>query len=319
MADTALYWGGDAPSTGAFQSHVVDELFKPAGFDAIFYQIADKKLLTSGEELTIPSYSNLDLPTSQNVAESNRLPTIKLSLASKVITPEDKGLKMEITDQMIRKSPVDVVMASKSELSRLMKRELERVCKNAADDTPIKYVATSATAQSIETDGSASGTIASNPNIYHIRRISTYMQDVLRAPFHKSFGGYVGVFRHSGVENIMNDDDFIAIHTSLPEEALRSVRVKKIADMSIIGYNDSGVLSGSLGASSNLSEGLIFGDEALKFVHLDLPQMYYDFSKVNANDFGRFNYIAWRGNFAAGLPSDSANAGLARVVHWTTA
>lgn len=318
MSDTPLFWGTDAPSTGAFQSHVVAELFKPASYNAIFYQLAEKKLLKSGEEYTIPSYSNLTLPTSQNVDEDARLPSIKLSLASKVIAPDEKGLKMVVTGQMVRKSPVDVVEASKSELSLLMQRELERVCKRAADDTPIKYVATGPMSQSITTNGTASGTIASNPTIYHLRRLSTYMMDNLRIPFHKSFGSYVAVFRHSAIENIMNDPEFTEIHQGLPE-AFSSMRIKQIADIKVMGYNDGDVLSGSLGAGSNLSEGLIMGDQGICFVHLDLPKMFYDFSESNDTDFGRFKYIAWRGNFGAGLYSDSANAGLVRNIHWTTA
>lgn len=319
MSDTPLNWGGDAPSTGAFQSHVVAEVFAPAAFDAQFYQLVDKKVLPSGEELTIPSFSNMSLPSSTSVGEMERLPTIKLNLNSKVIQANEKGLKTVITYQMKRRSPIDVLMASKGELQLLMTRELERVSKEALDDTPIKYVATSASAQNITTNGTASGTIASNPNIYHLRRISTYMQDNLRVPFHPQFGSYAGVFRYSAIENIMNDADFIEIHRGLPEDALRKVSVKKIADISVIGYNDGSVLSGSLGASSNLSEGLILGAKAACFVHQDMPQMYYDFAASDYSDFGRFNYLGWRGNFGCGLFNDSANAGEARSVHWTTA
>lgn len=318
MSDTPLYWGTDAPSTGAFQSHVVAEVFEPAAFDAIFYQLADKKLLASGKELTVPSYANLTLPNSLAVAEDERLDTVKLTLSSKVITPSEQGLKMVISHQMVRRSPIDIVQASKGELSQLMKRQLERVCKQALDDTPIKYVATSASAGNIDTDGSATGTIASNPNVYHLRRLGTYMQDNLRIPMHKR-GGYIGVFRYSAIENILNDSDFETVNQSSGYGVLDSIKVKRVGDIQVMGYNDGDVLSGALGSSSNLSEGIIMGDKAVCFVHLDLPQMYYDFSKTNDTDFGRFGYIAWRGDFGAGLYSDSANAGLARSIHWTTA
>lgn len=319
MADNPLNWGGDAPSTGAFQSHQVAEFFKPASYDAVFYQLADKKVLASGDELTIPSYSNLTLPSVTTVGEMNRLPTIKLSLNSKVISTSENGLKMVITDLMKRRSPVDVAMASKDELALLMKRQLEKVCKQALDDTPIKYVATSATAQNIDVDGSATGTLASQPNVYHLRRLSTYMQDNLRIPFHQAFQGYAGVFRYNAIENIMNDTDFSEVNTTAGDSVLGQLQVKRIASINIIGYNDGDILSGAIGTSSLYSEGLILGKQAVCFVSQDLPQMYYDFSVDNDTDFGRFNYIAWRGNFGAGLYSDSGNAGLARSVHWTTA
>ena len=52
---TPQFWGSDAPSVGAYKENEVAEVFKPAGFKALLFQMADKRRVMQGESLTVPT------------------------------------------------------------------------------------------------------------------------------------------------------------------------------------------------------------------------------------------------------------------------
>lgn len=318
---TPQFWGADAPSVGAYQENQVAEVFKPAAFASLLFALAGKRRVAMGSSLTIPAYQNLDFPTSTNLDEDQIIPLSKLSVSAKKISMAERGRAVSITGKTENRSPFDILQAHKDAVQMMMTRELEEVISTALKTMPVKYVATSSSAQTITTNGTASGTVGSNPNIFHMQYIGNYLGDNLRVPMDPRYGAYVSVWRGSAILGIQRDDEYFELHRGLGLPPIAEVAIKgKIGDVVLMKHNDPRVLNNNLlGNTTGYSEGFVFGQDAVLFGFIEQIGLYYDFSKTKATDFGRFKYIAWLGDYGAGLYSDSANADLVRGLHWTTA
>lgn len=313
-------WSADAPTAGAFKEHVVLDLFKQAGYMSVFRKVAEVKRVRTGESATIPSDQELTFALDNKVDENQLLSQSKISINAKTITLYERGHSVAISNTAVLRSPVDALEICKKRLVQHMQRDMEGVIASALKTAPIKYVATGASAQNITTNGTASGTCASGPNFYHLRYLSRYMQDDKRIPFHSLLGNaYAGIFRFSALQSIKDDAEYTEINRGLPRAVEQLQSIGQIEDFVIMGYNDSTVLNGAIGSGSAFSEGLLLGDECVYLCVQDDLSVKYDLSDGENTDFGRFKYVAYVGHIGAGLPSDSANAGLARVVHWTSA
>lgn len=309
----------DRPSVGAYLEHEVMEVFKPAMYASLLFNLAGKRSIPSGDSLTIPAYQNLDRPASTQIGELEPLPVSKLTLSAKKISPKEHGRAIVVSEKLVRRNPFDILMANKEVLAEDISRELEAEVANALREMPIKYVATGATSQTITTNGTAGAAATVNPNIYHMQYIGNYMSDDLRIPMDPRFGSYVAVFRGNGLLGIQRDPEFFELSQGQGLGAVDSLKIGKIADITFFKHNDSGVLDNALAVANNVSEGFIMGKEAVLFAFLSQIKMVHDFSDDKAyNDFGRRKYIAWKGDYAAGLYSDSANADLVRGIHWTS-
>jgi len=313
------FWGADAPTQGAYKEHEVAEIFKPAGYASLLFNLASKRRVMSGQSLTVPAYENLSFPTSTILDEDQTIPLSKLSVTAKTISMNERGRAVAITGKTENRSPWDILQGHKDAVATMMSRELEEVISTALKLMPIKYVATSASAQNVTTNGTASGTLATNPNVYHMQYIGQLLQDTYRVPFDKKYNSYLGIFRGNGIFGIQRDADYRELNRGLGLKPIEDLSVGKIGDIVLFKHNDSRVLSNNIGSGSAFSEGFVIGDQAVLFGFIEQIGLYYDFSKTKATDFGRFKYIAWMGDYGAGLFSDSANADLVRGLHWTTA
>lgn len=305
-------WGLDAPTTGAYDEHIVSDAFRAASSQTVFFRYAEMKKIASGKSLTVPIVDVLSLPNSAVLNESEYIPLSKLSITAKSITPSGRGRGVKWTHQTERRSPIDILAEHRRSLEDMMSRDLDSVVKGALDDTNLDYVANGAASQSITTTGTPTATCASDPNFYHMRYLARYMRDDLRIPS-RSNGNLVAVFRWKGIQALRDDPEFLAFNTGRPE-GMKDFAIGQIEGFDVVGTNHS-ILSSSIGSGSVYSEGLLFGAEAVYFAFLDMPSLHYDFSE----DFGRFKSIAWYGDYGAGLSSDSTNAGLVRCIHWTSA
>src|SRR5260221_4593869 len=209
---TPQFWGADSPNVGAYREHEVAEIFKPAGFAALLFQLAGKRRVASGQSLTVPAYQNLSFPSSTVLDEDQTIPLSKLSVSAKTISMNERGRAVAITGKTENRSPWDILSGHKDAVSTMMSRELEEVISTALKTMPIKYVATSASAQTITTNGVASGTLGVNPNIFHIQYIGNYLSDNLRVPMDPRYNAYVGIFRGNGILGIQRDDQYFELH-----------------------------------------------------------------------------------------------------------
>jgi hypothetical protein len=312
------FWS-DAPAVGAYQEHEVDSVFKPAAFASLLFRLAEKRKLASGDSLTVPSFANLDMPSSTGLVEDELIPVSKLTISAKTIAMNAKGRAVVIGDLAVNRSPFDVLSAHKEELGVMMTRELEAVCATALKLMPVKYVATGVASQTISTNGTAGAAATHNLNVYHLRYLSNYMSDVLRIPYHPSYGSFVSIFRGNALVSLQSDPEFLEIHKSQNSSVFAGLELQgKIADIAVLKHNDDNVLDRALGNANNVSEGFILGKQPLLFGMIEQIKLIYDFSEGVSTDFGRRKYIAWKGDYGAGLFSDSANAGLVRGIHWSS-
>lgn len=312
---TPQFWGSDAPSTGAYKEHEVAEIFKPAGFASLLFQLAGKRKVASGQSLTVPAYQNLDFPTSTVLEEDENIPLSKLSVTAKTISMSERGRAVAVTGKTENRSPWDILSGHKDVISTMMSRELEEVIATALKTMPVKYVCDTSSAASITTNGTPGASASSNVNIFHAQNIGNYLSDTLRVPMDPRYNAYVMVLRGAGVLSIQRDDEYFELHRGRGLSAIENLRVGQIADCVIYKHNDSRVLSNAIGDGSAFSEGFVLGQDAVLFGFIEQIGLYYDFSKNKATDWGRFKYIAWLGDYGAGLYSDSANAGLVRGLH----
>lgn len=311
--------GTDTP-TGVIRDHaILGEVFMQSAYQAKLFSLADKRKVASGNSVTIPSILELDQPTSLVLAEDQPIPLSKLSITSKAINVSERGRGISVTHlaQSRIPSPIDLLNSCKEQLAQLISRDLEKVCATALKTTQLKYVPTGVASQTITTNGTAGAAALANINVYHLRYLSNYMQDDLRIPMNKQFNGYVGVFRGNGLLSVQLDPEFTQIHQGLPD-AFASLKVGRIADVVLFPINDSNVLDNAIGTNNDVSEGILMGDQAVVFGIIDEFKVAYDLSESKATDFGRFKYVAYRGDFGAGLYNDSANAGLVRSIHVTS-
>lgn len=307
------FWGADAPAVGAYKENQVSEIFRPAGFESLFFGLANKRKVLMGQSLTIPAYQNLDFPTSTVLDEDAPIPMSKLSVTAKTISMSERGRAVAVTGKTERRSPFDILQAHRDAVATMMTRELEEVISTALKTMPIKYVLASASTQNVATNGTAGAAAGSNPNIYHMQTIGNYLSDSLRIPVDPRYNAYVAVFRGNGILGIQRDSEWREYFRGDKLGSIETMRVGQIADCVIFKHNDPRVLSNSL--NSAYTEGLVFGKDAVTFGFLEQLGLQYDFSKTKATDFGRFKYIAWMGDYGAGINSDSANAGLVRGIH----
>ena len=313
------YWGSDAPTAGAYKENEVAEVFKPAGFASLLFSLAEKRRVKQGESLTIPAYANLDFPTSVVLDEDQPIPLSKLTVSAKKITMAERGRAVAITGKTARRSPFDILQAHRDAVAEMMTREMEEVIATALKTTKVDCVLSGAAAQAITTTGTPIASANSQPNIYHMQTLGNYMADSLRVPVDPRYNAYVAIFRGNGILGIQRDSEFQAYYEGTGLGAIEKQRVGRIADIEIFKHNDSRVLANNIGDGSAFSEGLLMGKQAVLFGFLEQIGLRYDFSESKATDFGRFKYIAWMGDYAAGLHSDSVNAGLARAIHITSA
>lgn len=307
-------WGADAPTTGAYKEHDVAEMFKPSAFASMLFDLAGKRKLKSGESLTVPAFENLSFPTSTALDEDNTIPLSKLSITAKKISMSERGRAVAISGRAENRSPVDILQAHKDAVQMMMTRELEEVIATALKTMPVKYVLTGAASQTITTNGTPGAAAGSQPNFYHLQSLGSYLSDSLRVEHDPRYAGYVGIFRGNGLLGIQRDSEWRTAFQGQGISPISQLNIQgKIGEIVLMKTNDSRVLSNSL--NSLYSEGFVVGKDAVLFGFIEQIGLSYDFSKTKATDFGRFKYIAWMGDYGAGLYSDSANADLVRGVH----
>lgn len=313
-------WSSDAPTQGAFKEQVVLDLFEQAGYNALFRKMVEVKPVATGESATIPSDEELTFNLDNEIDENQLIPQSKINLSAKTIALKERGHLVSLTNTSQLRSPVDILNVSKDRLAQYIQRDMEGLIASTLKLAPVKYVATGAAAGNFTTNGTPSGTLASGPNFYHMRNLSRYMQDNLRVPFHRMLGNrYAAIFRYSALVSLKSDSEYGTFNRGNPNAAAALQSIGTIEDFEVYGYTDGAILNGAIGSGSAFSEGLLLGDKPAYLAIQDDNKVIYDVSDGAQTDFGRFKYVAWRGHMGCGLPSDSANAGLARVVHWTTA
>jgi N4-gp56 family major capsid protein len=175
----------------------------------------------------------------------------------------------------------------------------------------IKYAITGAATNNITTNGTFGATSTANMNVFHAEEISDYLYLNLKAKPHVG-SDYVGIFNQRGMRGIMRDPAWETWHQYTDPSAKYNGEVGRLDKIRFIPTNHSTAL-GTVGSSSVLGEGLVFGKNALAMAEARAPELYASMPKGHA---GRFNAVSWYGILRFRLAwEDSANAGEANIIH----
>ena len=301
----------DAPSTGAYQSHEVLPIFKAAAADTLFLPLCVRKSISSGDQVTVPIAGLLDEPSNSALDESLSIPLDKLTITAKTIDMEERGRGVVMTKKALVRSPVDLLEIHRDRVAKQMALDMDAVAADAFQTAYLKYTATGAAAYTLATAGSCTTNAVSNPNFWHIRKMRDLAYQTYRMP-KRSNGKYAFVCTSRAKRGILMDPEFLEINKGAGEGRFAESRVGTIEDVEILEENHT--LDDQLGTGNDVGEGLFIADEAVYYAVLQMPEIHYDATE----DFGRFVKLAWFGDYGFGTSTNSANAGQARIIHFTS-
>ena len=298
----------DAPS-GAYQDHNVLEVFRAAVEQTIWLPYAKRMQISDGSTMTVPIRSRLSEPSSSALVEHIEIPLDKLTVSSKNISLTERGRGVQVTRKAMNRSPIDLLAEHKLALAEQMALDMDTVLGAAFQAGQLKYAATGAASYGLATAGSFTSAALSNANFYHIRKMRdlafrTYLMPKLDS------GSYAFVVSTSGVRGILDDPEFLEINKGFRPEKFEKNLVGKIADVEI--FEDNHNLSDGVGTNSDVGEGVFIAKEGVYYAVLEQPSIHFD----STIDHGRFTSIAWYGDWGAGTSTDSATAGLVRLIHF---
>lgn len=304
----AQSWG-DSPSTGAYQEHEVSSVFRQAVELMVWQPLADRLPIQSGQSVTIPIRGRLSEPTSTELSENVSIPLDKLTITAKTVDLVERGRGVMVTNKAMNRSPIALLEEHRMALAEQMALTMDKVVGDAAQTGQLKYAATGVASYNLATAGSFGAAALSNPNFFHIRKMRDLAFRTYLMPKREN-GRYVYISSTAGIRGILDDPEFLEINKNGNQSIFQSNLAGTIADVEI--REDNHVLSDGVGTNSDVGEGVFLAREALKLAILEMPSIHFD----SSHDHGRFTSLAWYGDWACEPSTDSANAGLVRLIHF---
>lgn len=309
-------WTFDAPS-GTYKNHALSsKLWEAAVENSVFMDHVmpvpgfGRKM---GESVTLTRVRNITEPTSADLDETMRIPEDEFELSTQQITVTEIGRAVPYTSLSLDLSSFDLENPIQRKLREQMRLVLDTKAATAFKNTLIKYTPEGATSGTFNTDGTATEVVGSNMNIFHVEEIRDYMFDDLQVPPLEG-GDYLGIFRTLGLRGIKRDPDWEEWHKYTDPQVKFNGEIGRIESVRFIETNHANALS-KLGASSQLGEGVVFGDDAVGMAEAMTPEL----RAAIPGDFGRSRAVAWYGILAFDVIWDTGNAGEAKIVHVTGA
>lgn len=306
-------WTFDAP-TGAYKDHALsNEEYMQMIEDTTFVPFAatvDGYGRKMGESVTLLRIANISEPTSAVLAEGQRIPEDNFSISTKQITVQELGRAVQwnsLSDDLGR---IDVPARIQTELMKQLSLVLDTLAATAFKSAQVKYIPTGPAAGTFDTDGTASSTAASNWNVFHGEEVYSYMYDTLRVPPIDGDGNYVGIFRWKSIQGLRRDPTFEEWHKYTDPRIKFGTEVGVMDNIRYVKTNHTNALD-LLGASDELGEGVVFGEDAVALAQVMSPRLRIR----QPEDFGRSLGAAWVGILKFDIIWDTANAGEARIVH----
>lgn len=267
----------------------------------------------AGDTINITRIAAIGEPTSAVLTEGNKIQRRSFTFANTAATVKQYGQAVEFNswaDDLLR---FDLDNNIQRELIRLGTRILDTEAGTNLKGGSVKYTADSASTHTIQTNGSFSGTAASNLNYYHVERIRDYMKGTLFVPEMKG-GGYVAIASTLACRGLRDDTPHQVWHQYTDPKNKWNGEQVKIENVRFIESNHATVL-GNVGSGSGTGEAVFFGDDALGLVEVISPHL-----RVNPpSEFGLRKEVAWYGAFTFFEPWPTGNVGEAKRVHFGSA
>jgi N4-gp56 family major capsid protein len=245
--------------------------------------------------------------------ENVSIPLDKLTITSKTITMYERGRGTMVSKKAMSRSPIDLLAIHRDAIAKQMAHDMDILLADAFTSGQLKYTATGPAAYTLATAGTCTTNATTNPNFYHIRKMRDLAFQTYTMPT-RANGLYTFIGTTTAIRGILDDPEFLEINKYGNAGTFTGNSVGTIAGVEIVENQNSNALDDALGTGNDVGEGVFIADEAVYYAVLDEPSIHYDAT----HDHGRYVSIAWYGDWGAGTSTDSANAGFARLIHFTS-
>lgn len=311
-------WAYDAPS-GVYKNHALSSDIRMAAIaETKFMQFTkpvDNYGSGRGSNVTITRVSNVANPSDDSLNELERIPEDTLSLSTQAISVTERGRAIPYTSLSLDLAHFNLENAIQKKLRDQLSLRMDYLAAAAFKEGQIKAIPDGVASLTMDTDGTASTTAASNINVYHVEQIRDQLYSTYNVmPY--AGGDYVGLISTKGRRGIIRDPNWEKWKTYTDPEAKFAGEIGRIEGIRFIESNNTNALSGSLGSGSVLGEAVVFGDDPVAMASVLDPEL----RAKESEDYGRSKGVAWYGIYGFGqIWKDSATAGEARCIHVTSA
>jgi len=241
-----------------------------------------------GDSLDFLKVSNL-FTQGGVISENQKMPVTKFAVRKATLTIDEYGNSVEYTgklEALAQWDPADPVQ-------RAIRNDQARVLDKAAVDayklTEVFYTPTSATAGTLDTDGTLTAVAGANFNMFHLKEVVDTAIDALVPPaVGGADGDYVMIATQKLIRGIYDDPDFQDVAKYARGEEVLVGEIGRVYHTRFVRTTSTQALT-KVGPSSVLGEGLLLGDDAV-VEGVALPE------EVRAkipDDYGRSRGIAW--------------------------
>lgn len=315
-------YGGSTPSSPtAIQNHFLANVVVPAKREMTLISQFARQTKITGLSVTLPSYKKLAIPNSVNSA--NEYSTVQLSRVefdgkSANLAFFDHG--MEFSKAMVDRNQgiMPVIDILKDELQQELALRLELIHKAALDEGKLVFTPRGYTSFQVDTNGTPSQQATNNLSVYHYQYLDLLASDHYAIPKIASMGCYAYLTRGGAAFSLLQDPLFQAIHTGVPDYLMKN-SVGQIGDIKIFKSPEEELFSSSLGVNSNVSEGVLLGNQSMEMFFNKPFEFHMDTEDRMANNFGRSGYMWYRADLGVTLPTDSVEKRRVRHIRVTSA
>jgi len=310
-------WVADAPS-GVYKNHKLSSQIRMAAIQQAKFMAFVKPEpgygRKMGESITITRVSNVTVPTSDVLVETQRIPEDTISLSTQAITVAEHGRAIPYTSLALDLSNFDLENAIQMKLRDQLSLSMDISAATAFKAGKVKAIPTGVATTTFDVDGTPSSAAVSNLNMYHVEQIRDYMFGTLNiAPF--AGDDYVAIISYKAKRGLMNDPKWVDWKKYTDPQAKYNGEVGRIENTRFVEQNHTSALSATKGTGSVLGEGVFFGADPVVMAVVQDPEL----RAKESEDYGRSKGVAWYGIYGYDqVWKDSANAGEARVVHLTS-
>lgn len=309
-------WTYDAP-TGVYKSHTMSSELRYASIvDTKFMQFVspeDGEGKKKGESVTITRISALTVPSNPRLTENQPIPEDAMSLTTTSITVSEFGRAVPYTSLADDLSVFNVENMVQRTLRDQMKVSLDNSAATVFKTCLVKAEATGVAALNFDTAGAATQQAIANLNVYHVEQIRDYMFSTLLVPPYEG-DDYICLLSTKAKRGIVNDPAWETWHKYTDPESKYNAEIGRMENFRFVEVNNTGALSNSKGLNSVAGEALFFGADAVAMATAIDPEL----RAKTPTDFGRSKAVAWYGVLDFGQVWNTANAGEAKMVHFTS-
>jgi N4-gp56 family major capsid protein len=308
-------WTFDAP-TGVYKSHEMSSALRKAAIqETKFMQFVKPEPgygKKSGDTITITRISNLAIPSSGRLQETQKIPEDQLTITTVAITVSEWGRSVPYTQFSDDLSMFNMENIVQRALKDQMKVVLDNAAAAAFKSASVQLVATPTGPASLTlaTNGVAGAQATANLGMYHVEQIRDIMFSTYFIPPWEG-DDYVCLLSTKAKRSLITDPNWETWHKYTDPESKYNGELGRIENIRFVEINNTGALSPSLGLNGVLGEAVFFGADAVAMAVVIDPEL----RAAIPGDFGRQKAVAWYGILDFGVIWNTANPGEAKIVH----